>query len=151
MKVYIDLEQTVIESWDRIKAVPKACAQIRKFCKEYNVSEVSIFSYAIYDETDKEEFRTNGITNLIESELGVKCDPYAPSIEDFQKAAERYFFHKVPRSEFFPYVKKHIMFPIWIDEVHQNNPEHSEYILFDDMVHNTIIHTGRYNIRMIAV
>lgn len=83
---WLDLEQTIIASWDDVFLIN--VTTIRDFLKSRNITEVGIFSFAIYNEADKEEFRKN-IKPIIELALGVTVIAW-PSVRDMIRVEKQY-------------------------------------------------------------
>lgn len=78
MKLFLDLEETVIRSWTN----PTLCNvhKIRQYIQKIRVSEISIFSFAIYNNEDKDYFERN-IKEHIETALGVDIMEW-PSVDE---------------------------------------------------------------------
>ena len=83
---WLDLEQTIIASWDDVFLIN--VTTIRDFLKSRNITEVGIFSFAIYNEADKEEFRKN-VKPIIELALGVTVTTY-PSVQDMIRVEKQF-------------------------------------------------------------
>ena len=77
-KFFFDLEETVIESWDNPLLVNKT--KVESFIHENNISEVSIFSAAIWDDNDKVVFERQ-LKPWIESVFDIKIIDW-PSMTD---------------------------------------------------------------------
>lgn len=83
---YIDLEQTILESWQDPLLIN--VSKIRDFLKERQITEVSIFSYAIYNDNDKRIF-ADQIKPNIERALGVTVMGW-PSVQDMIREEKKY-------------------------------------------------------------
>lgn len=71
-KVFLDLEGTVITVWN--DAYLCNIAQVGKFLRSEGVDTVDIFSFAVYDDADRNSFN-NGIRKALEvSSLGVSIN-----------------------------------------------------------------------------
>lgn len=53
-KIFLDLEETVIDSWDSGLLVNSG--QVRDFLKQQDVTNVTIFSFAVWDTNDQKTF-----------------------------------------------------------------------------------------------
>ena len=81
MKLFLDLEETVINSWNDHRLCN--LSGLRRFFKANAVTEVTVFSFAIYDERDKEYFEKH-LKSLVEDALAVKVVAW-PSVDDLLK------------------------------------------------------------------
>ena len=84
--LYLDLEATIIASWQDPHLIN--VASIRHFLKERRITEVSIFSYAIYNDADKRIFAEQ-IKPDIERALGVTVMGW-PSVQDMIREEKKY-------------------------------------------------------------
>ena len=75
---FIDLERTIIPDWENRFLIN--AQSIRKFLKDRQISEIGIFSFAIYNEDDKRDFESN-IKPMIETALDVNVVQW-PSVID---------------------------------------------------------------------
>lgn len=88
VKVWLDLEETIIDNWDSGLLINPG--KIKKWLKStYNVDEISIWSFAIWDDADKEEFVSSGMKEAIEKALECRIIDF-PSVEDMQRKVEEY-------------------------------------------------------------
>lgn len=78
---FLDLEQTIIESWDHPDLIN--VVKIDKWLKQNKVNEVSIFSFAIWNDKDKQHFN-DVIKPTIEDALGVRVMTW-PSVQDMMR------------------------------------------------------------------
>jgi hypothetical protein len=148
MVVFIDLESTVIDTWDNGNLYHKGIRQIKEHLSDYDIKEVFVFSYAIYDDIDKKEF-VNEFKPRLENVLNVKVN--APwSIEDFRKIAAHKLKCRMTQEDFFDFMKKDIMFPIFVEHIHKSFDD-VDYVLFDDMVENTMTMMKDYSIYLKTV
>ena len=83
---WLDLEQTIIASWDDVFLIN--VGSIKEFLKDRGITEVGIFSFAIYNEADKEEFQKN-VKPIIERALGVTVILW-PSVRDMIRIDKQY-------------------------------------------------------------
>ena len=79
MNVFLDLEGTVITNWD--EALLLNTSKVREWLKSLKVSQVHLFSFAVWDNKDKEIF-INKIKPFLSKALDVNFLD-CPSIEDF--------------------------------------------------------------------
>ena len=84
--VFIDLEQTIIDSWSSGELIN--VSPIRRFLQARNIQDVSIFSFAIYNEKDKQDFDTR-LRPSIEEALGVKVMSW-PSVQDMIREEKKF-------------------------------------------------------------
>lgn len=78
---YLDLEATVIDSWDNPVLVNMQ--KVRNFIERYGVKEVNIFSFAIHNELDRQEFLKH-MKPLLESTFNIKVND-VPTAEEVRK------------------------------------------------------------------
>ena len=80
--VFLDLEETVITSWDEGLLVN--ASKVREFLKEQNVTNFTVFSFAVWNDKDKADFDRLHRRPL---ERGLDCMVKScPSTEDFMQA-----------------------------------------------------------------
>lgn len=88
VKVWLDLEETIIDNWDSGLLINPG--RIKKWLKStYNVDEINIWSFAIWNEADKLEFVSTGMKAAIEKALECRIIDF-PSVEDMQQLIEKY-------------------------------------------------------------
>ena len=69
--MFLDLEETVIDSWDSAKLLMTNCRAIRRMLKSRGVNEVTIFSFAVQTPEEREEAMTH-LRPRLEKVLDVK-------------------------------------------------------------------------------
>jgi hypothetical protein len=79
VQVFLDLEETVIESWDNPMLIN--IQKVRAFLKERHVTEVHIFSFAIHNDKDKADFERH-LKHSLQEALGVTIAP-VQTLDDF--------------------------------------------------------------------
>lgn len=80
--VFLDLEQTIIASFDDPFLIN--VQSIKQFLQERNITEVGIFSFAIWDQKDQYTFKDH-IKPAIELALGVTVKTW-PTLQDMVRA-----------------------------------------------------------------
>ena len=86
---FIDLEQTIIPCWDDPCVMHSQAERIRDFLHAQDAAEVHIFSFAIWNQKDKQDFVSRGIERAIEDSLQLPVMTY-PSVEDMMRVDFRY-------------------------------------------------------------
>jgi hypothetical protein len=129
MRVFLDLEETVITDWSRAELIniPKIQAWLEKL----GTTEAEIFSFAVWNEDDKARF-WQLIAPCLERALNIKVTACA-SVEDFFQADRTVtgvFWENT--SEFVSMRGKLDAFRSWCRLV---NP-HGRSVLLDDVVPN---------------
>lgn len=128
-KMFLDLEQTLIESWDKPYLIH--IKQVEDLIKSYkNLSNVSfhIFSYAIWDEYDKTIFECE-MKQRIEDQYGITISTWL-SVQEMQKICGDYLRICMDQGDFFGFMKKEIAFPIICNSQFRD----TNCILLDDVV-----------------
>jgi len=82
MNVFLDLEETVLNNWEDGLLVNTD--KVRDWLAGLNVTQVHLFSFAVWNDKDKDHF-THTYKPLLEKALGVTFVD-APSVEDFMDA-----------------------------------------------------------------
>ena len=153
MKVFIDLESTVIDTWENCNLYPKGIRQIKDFINKMSVkiTELDIFSYAVYNIKDIIFFRKY-IAPLLADAFGVKIN-IPISVEDYISIAQAELKCKMSQDDFFTFMKKDIFFPLFVRWLAYKNVYCTDkvFVLFDDMVETCSILKPDYTIRMIKV
>jgi hypothetical protein len=67
MNVWLDLEETIIDSWS--SGILINVFKLKKWLDDHNVQLISIWSFAIWNDEDKQEFVANGMKSEIECSL----------------------------------------------------------------------------------
>lgn len=96
MKIFLDLEDTIIHTWND----PVLCnfTQVKDFLTDNNITKVSIFSFAIWDDKDKKVFETQ-LKPFLESALNVEIIEW-PSVDEMIDIILTHFCIKFDRHEF---------------------------------------------------
>jgi len=141
IKVFLDLEDTIINSW--LNPTLINVGVIRAWIDsmvETDDAEISIFSFAIWDDKDKADFVGTGVKASIEKALNVKVVEWL-SVEDMQRIIETWSgFRYVDRTDFMQLHGKHDAFI----KVCLARDEKNTCVLIDDAVpHRTVIDHAR--------
>ena len=81
-KVFLDLEETVITSWD--EGLLCNASRVREFLAEQKATNFTVFSFAVWNDRDKADFERLHRRVL---ERALDCTVLAcPSVEDFMQA-----------------------------------------------------------------
>jgi len=81
-KVFLDLEETVITSWD--EGLLCNTSKVREFLSKQKVTSFTVFSFAVWNDKDKVDFERLHRRSL---ELALDCVVTGcPSVTDFMKA-----------------------------------------------------------------
>ncbi len=135
-KVFLDLEQTVIDSWDN--PLLMNVEKIRDTLDLLSVTEVGIFSFAIWNDEDKVDFEKRGIKLAIENALNVKIT----QILTIPQIAKEIFWKtgmQLELTEFITLWGKQRAFIDWAMVTHQKTDKDTTIVLIDDVVQNLTI------------
>jgi hypothetical protein len=131
MNVFLDLEETIIHSWSDARLMN--AQRIRDFLHQNSVNQVSIFSFAVWDDNDQMKFASE-IQPMLETALDVRV-VLCPTVQDMMLADTQltgvHWHGDV--GEFIPIRGKHDAFHNWcmLNCVGQSS------VLIDDVVKNT--------------
>lgn len=78
--ILLDLEATIIPVWDDFYPIPGNCAKIKEFNQDFKADEVGLFSWAVWNQRDKDVW--NRVKEDFEIEMDLKFD-HCWSIEDY--------------------------------------------------------------------
>lgn len=129
MNVFLDLEETVIDSWNSGLLIN--VQKLKDFLNEQKVKEVRIFSFAIWDEADQRDFAAR-LLDPIERALGVgvlSC----PSVAELLRVEKEFtstFFDSL--TDFISLRGKTGAFRTWCEAMHPGEVS----VLIDDVVPN---------------
>jgi hypothetical protein len=132
MKVFLDLEDTVIDNWH--SGTPVNIPEVKFFLKLSDVSEVSLFSFAVWDEGDRFDFQKR-LQPMLERELDVRFTQLL-TCHDMMRS-DKFFtqIHFEDLREFIAMRGKNDAFVNWCLANEQG--EHS--VLVDDIVPNRVM------------
>lgn len=129
---YFDLEETIIESWND----PVLCnvSVVKDFIKDNGITEIHIFSGAIWNGKDKNHFELT-MKSWLERVFGVEIKSF-PSMEEVRRVTQwkSVLFEDV--QEMVNLIGKKRMFEDWCIQTHSRG---SHCVLLDDMFGNTIL------------
>lgn len=129
LQVWIDLEETIINNWNDGLFIYHVDT-IRTWCKYHKLENINIYSFAIYDDKDKEHFFSSGMKASIELALDCSILEY-PSIAEIQHVVSKYEGIKYDsRFEFMQLNGKHWSFIKYCMLAHQG--KHN--VLIDDAI-----------------
>lgn len=149
MEVWLDLEDTIINSWSDGLLINYE--KIKTWLDTNNIGNINIWSFAIWDDTDIEYFETSGMKACIERVLDRKILAY-PSVEMMQKFVFTYeSIHYSSREEFMQLNSKKWSFIKTILGRYNNGPQH--VVLIDDAVPtmDIIDHNNDVKIQLINI
>ena len=134
MRVFIDLEETIIESWDN--PLLMNVSKLKDILSTLEVSSVDVFSAAVWNDTDKSIF-VSQMKEAIERVLDVVIvDTISMGDVWFQTQWKSAKFESI--CEMTALIGKKRMFEDWCREKHFN--EHC--ILIDDSFGNSFLHNS---------
>ncbi len=87
MIVWLDLEETIITSWS--EGLLMNVNKLKNWLLVNDVTEIHIFSYAIWDKEDYKYFVTSGMKEMIETALGVSIVSWI-SVDELKTKVEYY-------------------------------------------------------------
>ena len=134
VRIFLDLEETVIESWDNPLLIN--IQKVKAFLKQREVTQISIFSFAIHNQKDKDDFNRH-LKGKLQDVLGVIIEPIE-SLEDFCKIIRQGRGGAV--WEPFELGLVWGKFRSFVDVCTMSAPRGSINILIDDMVDDVVIH-----------
>lgn len=142
MKLFLDLENTLISNWGENIFLNHKIDIIKQFIKDNNIKEATIFSFALTNQKDNEYFKKNLKVDLEEA-LNISLNVCI--IEDIFKiittkygiSAEFYEFNDV-----YLFNGKSDMFTHFVKLLQDEN---EEYVLFDDVVEDSTINLKKQN------
>lgn len=147
MQVFLDLEETLVNSWND----PILCnvQKLTSWFRKENVTEVHLFSFAVWDEKDRQHF-VNNLQGFLENAFNVKFVTVS-TVEDFMKADTKVTgIRFIDLTEFITIRGKVGAFQSWC-KLHF--PQDATCFLFDDVVPNMTIedHDNRTALHFVNV
>jgi hypothetical protein len=133
-KVFLDLEDTVISSWDF--PVPINIQPIRDWLDSIGKTpQVHIFSFAIWDASDKAKFLHDGMKKMLEQELNAEIVEWLSVTEMHDIVEEWSGFKFESRMEFMQFLGKHDAFI----KLCLAREQRSRCVLIDDAIPNRTV------------
>jgi len=130
MNLYLDLEDTVIDSWDSRLIKPVQCKRIKDFMEFCKYEEFSIFSYAIWNDADREVFNAK-IRPMLEKYFECEC-VHVPTVQEMMETDHKLTgLHFNSISDYIRIRGKADGFRNWVVNM---KPENDHYALIDDAV-----------------
>lgn len=132
MEVFVDLEETLVQSWDN----PLLCnvQKLTTWFKNNNVTEVHLFSFAVWNDKDRDIF-VKDFQPFLENAFGVKFVT-VPTVEEMMKVDTKVTGLRFENlTEFISIRGKVGAFQSWC----RLHPSGDTCILFDDVVPNCTI------------
>ena len=123
--LWFDLEATMIESWDKPFIINQE--KIVNVLKEFPCDEIGIFSFAIWDDKDRDTFNFKFKAN-IESTFGIKIS-HVPTKQELFQAIKKNHKCQFTFDDFFDFWGKENGFSDWVRATQTGT-----HILIDDMV-----------------
>ena len=137
--LWFDLEATIIDSWDNPFIINEA--KIFDVLKDFPHDEIGIFSFAIWDDKDREIFNSQ-IKPRIEETFGIKI-AHVPTKQEMFQAIKKNHKCQFSFEDFFDFWGKENGFSDWIRATNTGT-----HILIDDMVEDCGMHFKNCNIAM---
>lgn len=151
--IFLDLEETLIESWsDRTLLLGKVNA-IQRFIKtsipRLDMPKFGLMSWAVWNDTDKTEFQQE-IQPWLEEQMRITFDQeLILSMDEWTTLVRRNTVLKLARQDLFDFGKESLLF--WLRNATKDFPD-GEIALIDDAVeHNNVIQTNSRKITIINV
>jgi len=142
--LYIDLEETIIRSWDQPFLINTD--RIKRFVDKHCFKEVSIFSFAIWNNIDREHFE-NHIKNEIENCLNISVNN-VPTKEEILSIVRRLNRIEIDSLELSTMWGKERSFE---DYILSTMNESVRVTLIDDAVQNKIVLCDNVRIKFVNV
>lgn len=139
--VWLDLEETLIDSWGEFNILDQKVENIKTLLKKVKPDEMSVWSFAIWTEKDIARFNTNGIKQQLEDLLEFKFSNIH-TIDEMQKMVEQYDgFKYVNTVEFIQINQK-----LWSFVKYCFNHNNTNFWLIDDCIPNMTIQNKDNNV-----
>jgi len=144
-KIFLDLEETIIDAWDSRIFLLNNIADIKTFINgnfNFNSVELGIFSFAIWNEEDKEDFNKN-LKNIIQDlfELPI-IDENIVTVTDIGDLLSKKLFVNLLPFELINIWGKEKAFFDWVSLTDQKRTK--RFILIDDIVRNLTIKNNTF-------
>lgn len=140
--VWIDLEETIIDSW--YNCYLRNVYRLRNLIVRFDVKQINIFSYAIWNDDDKLYFRKD-IQDDIESSLGISVNEVLSIVEIKNKVEKHYGYVYNGINDFIHFEGKFYGFLKYINSLELSN---CKVILVDDAVQNSTLKFSKKNLEI---
>lgn len=131
-KIFLDLEGTVIDTWDNMNLSHSNITKIRQdICS--NEFELNIFSFAIYNDEDVDKFKFR-LKDILEEQFNHYIN-IVPSVEKIMRDIQKERKCQLEFGDMFSIFKKDLAFQLYC----KHNFKDCTCILFDDMVESASI------------
>ena len=148
MKVFVDLEETLIQAWTEPKLLFENIKSIKHFCILNDVTCITIFSLAIANTRDKKIFFER-ILPLFDSLLDLEVDVITmDEIRDIIVCGTCLNFKLSEWVDVFPFNGKSQPFLEMIRASDVEVKENETFVLFDDIVDNMDVHLKDTNTKI---
>lgn len=142
MKVFIDLEGTIIDEWGVNNFLIKNAEQVKETVQHLLIDELNIFSFAVLNEADKELFRRE-LQPQIEKFFALRVKVWSKN-EIMDAVLKRKNLNNISEFDFYSIFGKGWAFiefcqALWTE---------GSFLLFDDAVENTIFQKDRLFIEL---
>ena len=139
--VWVDLEETLIDSWGEFNVIDRNINNINKLLKKVKQTEMSVWSFAIWTENDIKRFNTNGIKQQLEELLEFNFTNIH-TIDEMKQMVEEYDQFKYNDTvEFIQLNQK-----LWSFVKYCLNHSNTSFWLIDDCVPNMTIQNKDSNV-----
>lgn len=149
VELFLDLEGTIIRSWHDPEIIN--LEKIKGYIREFGVTKVCIFSYAIRNETDQATFEKQ-YRGFLEEKLGVTITQ-VPTVEHIKQPCLKFYPKAVPMYDF-EFVNVWTKQRAFIDNcTHRYITDNAVCVLLDDVVQNMtmVIEDKNLTIRTIKI
>lgn len=152
-KLYLDLEETVINNWqEQLLVKTHKLEQLLSANPDIDKNDVRVFSFAIYNQKDKDEFARN-IKPMLERRFGIVITEW-PSVAEMAEADQVYTGNRwldadtmggLDICEFIAIRGKAGAFENW---VWHTGVDGERYLLLDDVVPQRVIYDRKRDIQI---
>ena len=146
----MDLEDTVIDRFDRNPIKLVNIPYVVKYLTDNNISDVEIFSFAIWGEKEKDDFKNN-MKSILEKELNVTISNEVLTLDRLIRIfSSNKKTNQIAFNDFFQFVDKTTMFIEYVKYLSYRDLKlkDTQYILIDDLVMDTLVHFKNRNLQI---
>ena len=141
LNVFLDLEETVIKSWH--ERSPVNLHKVQHTLKLLDAKQVTIFSFAISDDKDKETFDQENFKCALEKMFEIEIIAF-PSVQEIMKVCMKHTGNHFEQHEFLSVWGKYRAFHDYCSAKHSGESS----VLLDDVVHDTEFYNKTTNTRI---